>query len=955
MDGHRGGSAGVAPTRSSSTNDLGSDRRRRRTARKIIASVAGIASIAAVGMANLSTASAATVTGTLVAQSLSAPGGGAFLPGGGGHFWVSDAALGLCETLPATASTTKCNGSAKGGQVIFDAAKSLVYVADTSSKTNQFMRYPYNAATDTLGGATIIQAPSVVAVGGGTQGARAMGLAMATGPDGAQRLYVSYIKSGDIMQVLNPSGKNPIGTVVTPTVTKVGHTSDSKGVNSLSVFTWTDPAGTKHDDLYIAETGGNGMSVIRDVDGTGGRPACGVGTAACGATTVINASGGALFSFPAGLTNDGHSIYLGDSPANTPARVLTWNPVTGAQSVLSTDISPAYTSGFDGVHRTQYQNIIGMALNPATLDVYVGDDPSFPLLSPLTAQGHAWKIAGNATQPVITGINPATGDVAGGTVVTITGTNLVNTVAGSADPVAFGTTVSFGTLPSTKVSCLPDGTSCTATSSASTGVGLVDVRVTNAQSQTSAAVTADQFGYTAKAAAAGAPAVTGITPTTGISLGGTSVSISGTALVNADGSASVSFGTAPATSTTCAADGTKCTAVSPPGTDGTTVDVQVTTTAGTSPVVTADKFTYATPIGALVSYGITAPKGGLTWMPDSISPAFGHYWISDHGNGLCRLDPMPGTTISAPNTAFCDPGYTIGSPGQAVYDPRPNADGTHWVYVPDNAVKSPGVWRLTFHPATATIDTPVAMAPGLLDNLKTNSLALDPVKDVLYVGDLIDGNIRRVNAIFGDPRLQTVDIIAVTQPQKTTGTAVGRGINGTMALLGNRLYLPENNAATYVDTTAACANPLVNPNPAPCATTTVNFLATPAAVFVAGIATDAVHNLVYISESPGTANATIFRFDASTITAANPGGTAGVVYVTAGKVPATGSPEATNYCTTTCTRPADPALIPGGTTGFPFAQGLYVDPTNSSLFITEDASAGNRSGRGHAWVVPFTP
>src|SRR4029077_6423578 len=180
----------------------------------------------------------------------------------------------------------------------------------------------------------------------------------------------------------------------------------------------------------------------------------------------------------------------------------------------------------------------------------------------------------------------------------------------------------------------------------------------------------------------------------------------------------------------------------------------------------------------------------------------------------------------------------------------------------------------------------------------------------------------------------TVDIIATTQPQKVGGGAVGRGINGTMALLGNHLYLPENNEATYVDVTAPCANPTVSPNPAPCSTTELNFLNTPAPVFVAGVATDPVTCYVYISESPGAPNATIFRFDDSTITNANPGGSAGIVYVTQGRVPAAGTPDATVYCSLTCTRPADPALTPGGTTGFPFAQGLYVDPNTSKLFVT---------------------
>ena len=914
---------------------------------------AGLAGAALGVVGTLNPAAASTVTGVMVAQNLTRPGGGAWLPGGGGNLWVSDNALGLCETVPATLSTTRCNGTAKGGQVVWDPSKSLVYQADTSSKTNQVLRFTYTAANDNLGSATRLTVPNVTAVGGGSGGGRAMGLALVTGPDGNERLYVGYLKSGDIMQVLNPSGRNAAGATVTPTVTRVGTTSDGRGVNALAAFTWTDGSGVKHDDLYVGESGGNGLSVIKDVDGTGGRPACGSGSTPCAATTVANASGGALFSFPGGLASDGQQLYVADAPLNTPSRIVTWNPVTGAQSVLSTDISPAYTASFDGVRRTQYQNVSGLALNPATLDLYVGDDPASTLATPVTAQGHLWKVPGNALQPVVTSVSPAAGDVAGGDAVTITGTNLVNAVAGSADPTAFGTTVKFGNLAATAVSCLKDGTSCTATSPKAAGSGVVDVRVTNAESQTSAAVSGDQFTYNKSVVVVpGTPVVTGVSPSTGLSAGGTTVTITGTDLVNPDGSAAVTFGPDAATGVSCTADGTSCTAVSPGGPDGTTVDVQVTTGTGTSAAGPADKFTYRSVLGTLYSSGITAPKGGVTYVPDTTA-AGGHYWVSDHANGLCRLDPVPGTSVFAPNVAACDPGFTIGSPGQAVYDPRANADGTHWLYVPDNAVRSPGVWRLTFHPDTATVDNPVGMAPGLMDNLKTNSLALDAGQDALYVGDLVDGTIRRINGIKGDPRSQTVDDVAVTQAQKAGGAS--RGINGTMAILGHRLFLPENNAATYVDLSAPCANPTSSPNPAPCATTTVDFLQTPSPVFVAGVAADKAHGFVYISESPGTANATIYRFDASTITAGKPGGSAGIVYVTQGRVPAAGSPEATVYCSLTCTRPADPALTPGRTTGFPFAQGLYVDPNDSKLFVTEDGTAGARSGRGHAWVVPFVP
>jgi hypothetical protein len=260
------------------------------------------------------------------------------------------------------------------------------------------------------------------------------------------------------------------------------------------------------------------------------------------------------------------------------------------------------------------------------------------------------------------------------------------------------------------------------------------------------------------------------------------------------------------------------------------------------------------------------------------------------------------------------------------------------------------VWRLIFDPATETISNPIGMAPGLMNNLKTNSLALSADGHDLYVGDLVDGNIRRINGIDGDPRSQTVDVVATTQAAKVGGPS--KGINGTMALLGSRLFLPENNAATYVDLTAPCA---ARGAVAPCATVAVNFLGSTATVFVAGVAVDARHNAVYISESPGTANATIYRFDAATITAAAPNGSAGVVYVSDGRVPAAGSPEATVWCSLTCTRPADPALVPGGSTGFPFAEGLFVDPTTSTLYLTEDVTAGARSGRGHVWQVPYIP
>jgi hypothetical protein len=357
--------------------------------------------------------------------------------------------------------------------------------------------------------------------------------------------------------------------------------------------------------------------------------------------------------------------------------------------------------------------------------------------------------------------------------------------------------------------------------------------------------------------------------------------------------------------------------------------VQVTTPSGTSAIVSGDRFTYGNASATLYAWGITAPKGGMLFLPGSLG---GHFWTSDHVNGFCREDVVSGTTLHAINYSVCDDG-TIGSPGQAVYDARVNSDGvTHYVYVPDNAVKSVAVWRLTYNPTTETIvGPPEAMVP-LADvrTLKPNGMALGPDGN-LYVTDLTEANIRQITNPNADPRTQTVGIVAVTGD--------GRGANGTIGFIGNRLYISENRAASWFDITTCPPNAAT-----PCNT---NPLPMPSGIFVAGVATDPVNGFVYAADSPGGANANIWRYSLATNTT--------TLYLQGGVVPAAGSPNATVWCALTCTRPWDPNLTPGGNAGFAFAFGLYVDTTNGSLYITEDPTAGTRGGRGHAWVAPLVP
>ena len=87
-----------------------------------------------------------------------------------------------------------------------------------------------------------------------------------------------------------------------------------------------------------------------------------------------------------------------------------------------------------------------------------------------------------------------------------------------------------------------------------------------------------------------APTVTGISPTSGTTTGGTSVVITGT---NLTGATSVLFGSTAGTGVTVNS-ATSITVTSPVGTAG-TIHITVTTPGGTSATSTSDQFTYAAP------------------------------------------------------------------------------------------------------------------------------------------------------------------------------------------------------------------------------------------------------------------------------------------------------------------------------------------------------------------------
>jgi hypothetical protein len=165
--------------------------------------------------------------------------------------------------------------------------------------------------------------------------------------------------------------------------------------------------------------------------------------------------------------------------------------------------------------------------------------------------------------PVITSIAPSAGPLAGGNLVTITGTSFVGASQVTFDGIQ---ATNFTYVDSTKI-----------TANAPTHVaGAVTVLV-------SATGGTGTGTYTYQ----DAPTVTGLSPSTGSVLGGTSVTITGT---NFLGATAVNFGSTAATSY-AVVSGTSITATSPAGTAG-VVNVTVTTASGTSAITSADEFTY---------------------------------------------------------------------------------------------------------------------------------------------------------------------------------------------------------------------------------------------------------------------------------------------------------------------------------------------------------------------------
>ena len=178
-----------------------------------------------------------------------------------------------------------------------------------------------------------------------------------------------------------------------------------------------------------------------------------------------------------------------------------------------------------------------------------------------------------------------------------------------------GGTGSPGTLNLSATLALNSSTNGTYTLALTSGSFAIDI-IPSASSYNSSPAT-DQRGVTRTGATTSigaysnipvaVPTITGISPTSGPTAGGTTVVITGT---NLTGATAVSFGATSATGYTVNSD-TQITATSPAGSAG-TVDVTVTTTGGTSATSSSDQFTYIAPPSATTNAATSVTSTGAT-------------------------------------------------------------------------------------------------------------------------------------------------------------------------------------------------------------------------------------------------------------------------------------------------------------------------------------------------------
>jgi hypothetical protein len=334
--------------------------------------------------------------------------------------------------------------------------------------------------------------------------------------------------------------------------------------------------------------------------------------------------------------------------------------------------------------------------------------------------------AGAQIGPTVTAIFPSSGPATGGTSVLISGTGFAGVQS-----VTFGGTpaISFNAVSSTTISAITPPHAA----------GLAQVVVTTTFGASTQAIF---FDYGGTGGGAG-PTVTGVSPNAGPTSGGTSVVITGSGF---SGVTAVTFGAVPATSFVVNHAG-QITAVSPAQGAG-TVNVRVTTGAGTSPIAAANQFTY-----------VTSPPTVTSVSPNSGPTSGGTSVVITGTNFTGVLGVTFGTTPAA--------SFTVNSPTQITAVSPAQVAGTVDIRVTNGAGTSPIVVADQFtYTAGAPVVTNVSPNAGPVGGGTTVTITGTGFTNVTQV------RFGTVNATFFVN--SSTQITATAPPQAAAGTVFVR-------------------------------------------------------------------------------------------------------------------------------------------------------------------------------------
>jgi hypothetical protein len=358
-------------------------------------------------------------------------------------------------------------------------------------------------------------------------------------------------------------------TAVSPTITSITPSVGPTGGGTSVTITGTNFAGATA--VTFGGVAATGVTVVSATSITAATPAHAVGTVDVAVTTP-------------GGTGTGTGLYTYQAAPTVTAISPTSGPIAGGTSVTitGTNFTGATSVTIGGAPATGVAVVSATSIT-ATTPTHAAGTVDVAVTTPGgigTGPGLYTYIAA----PTVTAISPTRGPTAGGTSVTITGTNLTGI-----------TSVTIGGVAATGVTVV-SATSITATTAAH-AAGTIDVVVTtNGGTGTGTAL----YTY------ASAPTVTAISPTSGPIAGGTSVAITGT---NLTGATSVTIGGVAATGV-AVVSATSITAITPAHAVG-AVDVAVTTPGGTG--TGTGLYTYsAAPTVTAISPNSGATAGGAS-------------------------------------------------------------------------------------------------------------------------------------------------------------------------------------------------------------------------------------------------------------------------------------------------------------------------------------------------------